>query len=412
MNPGNPTPARRRLQLVRGRGPADTRDREQLDRFLAAPDPLLIVSLQQEEQGLRRTQRRRWLAGGLAVLLGLAAGLPWAASRQSRHEEEGRRLIVQGRKLLSQSRFDEAASRFSAAVRLAPGLADGWAELGASQLHDYQSRLAEKAFQRALALEPGNPRALGGLGNLYLRRGENRKAEEVYLRGHLDKQLARLYLLEGRFHEAGVRLAPLLHASVEDEEVYRMAEAARSRYLEPSLQNLLEPEPTGLSPWADLGWRLSKQNRSAEAAAAFGQAIARFPQDVNALCGMGSALLALNRPREAQVYFERALKLNWDHFSSMNGLARALRSQGKTTAAIAVWRQMAELYPGFNDSTPGLAWAYYEMRDYRQAAVYFARLVKKNPEDPKVIDALNVAVQNIGLDTGLAGGAPEPQTSP
>ena len=128
---------------------------------------------------------------------------------------------------------------------------------------------------------------------------------------------------------------------------------------------------------------------------------------MNALSGLGSSLLAMNRTAEAKPYFERALSLNEDHIRSLDGLARCLKSEGRVGEAIAVWRQLAELYPGFNESTPGLAWTYYEIRDYRQAALYLARLVKKNPEDARVIDALSVAVQNLGL-TPPPPSAPSP----
>jgi tetratricopeptide (TPR) repeat protein len=175
-----------------------------------------------------------------------------------------------------------------------------------------------------------------------------------------------------------------------------MAEAARSRHLDPGLRSLLEPEPTGLSEWADLGWRLSRQERHEEAAGAFRKAVATVPRDVNALSGLGLSLLALNRTGEARGYFDQALGIDHDHALSLNGLARCLKEEGRTGEAIAVWQTMAQLYPGVNYGTPGLAWTYYELRDYSQAAVYFARLVRRYPYDVRAIDALNTAVQNIG----------------
>ena len=66
----------RRFHLLQGGGPQASREAEQLDRFLIAPDPLLIASLRREEQELRRRLRRRKLAWGLAVLLALAVVTP------------------------------------------------------------------------------------------------------------------------------------------------------------------------------------------------------------------------------------------------------------------------------------------------------------------------------------------------
>ena len=288
---------------------------------------------------------------------------------------------------------------FSRAARLAPDLADAWAELGVSQLRHDQSKSAEENFHRALALEPGNPRALHGLGTLHLRRGNGSRAEEFYLRGGLNKQLAGLYLLQGRFHEAQVRLAPLLHDFPEDEELYRMAEAARSRHLTPELQSLLDPEPTGLSQQTDKGWHLvyGKKKSYSAAIRAFNKALRLHPKDVSALSGLGTSFLGLDRTAEAKTYFERALQLDSDNLHSLDGLARCLRKQGHTDEAILVWKRMARLFPTAAESTPGLAWAYFEKGNYRQAAVYFVRLVKTNPNDPRVLDALNVAVQNMNV---------------
>ncbi|HEX9943902.1 MAG TPA: tetratricopeptide repeat protein [Thermoanaerobaculia bacterium] len=411
MNQSNPAAARRRFQLVPGDG-----EGEQLDRFLAGADPLLIASLQQEERDLRR----RRLGWSLAVLLGLATvglatALPFLwrsgllrpsgelAGRVSPDTEKARLLIGQGSQLISEDRYGEALASFSLAARLAPGLPDAWIALGNCQMRNYQSDLAERAFLQALALEPASTGALRSLGNLYLRRGEERKAEDTWRRGgpdqqrgELDQQLARLYLLQGRFREAEVRLEPLLDGSPQDELLDRMTQAARSRRLDSGLRSFLEPEPAGLSSWADLGWRLFMEERYDEASAAFARALAEVPYDVNALSGLGWSLLSMHRVGEAKLYFERALRLDNDHARSLNGLAHCLKSEGRIAEAIAVWQGMARLYPGVNYGTPGLAWTYYELRDYRQAALHFARLVKRYPHDSRVVDALNVAVENLG----------------
>jgi protein O-GlcNAc transferase len=422
MKPGTPLTRNRPFQLVRGDGRLpEKKEVEQLDRFLTDTDPILIASLQTEEQALRfeeqklrleeRGLRRRKQGLGLALLVGLAAAFPllWAsgfpqstgklasgASSVASEREKALLLIEQGTELLSKDRYNEALADFTLATRIAPDFADAWTQLGNCLLKNYQSKLAEKAFLRAIALEPGNNQPFLGLGNLYLRLGEEGKAEKVWARGGLDKQLARLYLLQGKFPEAEAHLAALLPDAPDDEMLNRMAQAAKAKHLEPGLRSLLEPEPTGMSSWADLGWRLVKREQYDEAAAAFGKALAEVPHDVNALSGMGGALLALDRTHEAKIYFERALDLDGDHVRSMNGLARCLKNEGRIGDAIALWRGMSQLYPGVNYGTPDLAWTYYELGDYSQAALYFAQLVRRYPYDSRVIDALNVAVENIG----------------
>lgn len=410
MSADDVTPAKRRFQLLRGFGPQAKKEAEQLDRFLVATDPSLLASLQKEDRGVRR-QGLRW---GLAALLTLTAAVPafWLAgllypekglarlahraAPDMEGAEEVRVLIEESRRQLAEGRYTEALENATLATQSAPGFAEAWILLGDCQMKSYQSALSEEAFRKALALEPGSSKALLGLGTLYLRRGEQRKAEEVWLRGGLDGKLAGLYLLQGRFREAEVRLRPLIAEGTEEELLYRMAEAARSRRLDPGLRSLLEPEPTGLSEWADLGWRLARLERHEDAAEAFQKAVTLVPSDVNALSGLGLSLLALDRTGEARPYFDRALSLDHDHVLSLNGLAQCLKMEGRTDEAIAVWQTMAQLYPGVNYGTPGLAWTYYELQDYPQAAVYLARLVRRYPYDVRVIDALNIAVENIG----------------
>ena len=392
--------ARRRFTVVPGGGEA-----EKLDRFLDS-DSILIASLQQEEKSL---QRRRWHRTVFAVVLGLAILAPiffWGSvlmrplgrfAGVAPDMEKALLLTEEAWKLFAEDRTDEALANFSLATRLAPKLSDAWEGLGVCYTEQYQTELAEQAYLRALALDPHNVSAIDSLGNLYLRRGDERKAEDAWVRGGRERQLARLYLLQGNFAKAEARLASLLGGTEppDDEIFYRMAQAARSRHLDSGLRSLLEPEPTGRSSWADLGWRLAGEKRYREASTAFGKALSAVPSDVNALGGMGWALLHLRRPQEARAYFERALWLDDDHVLSLDGRARCLKAEGKVDEAIGVWQAMSQLYPGVNIGTPGLAWTYYETQDYGKAAVQFARLIKQRPYDSRLADALNVAVENI-----------------
>lgn len=392
--------ARRRFTVVPGGGEA-----ERLDRFLNT-DPVLIASLQTEERDL---QRRRWQRTALAVVLGLAIAAPlffWGsvlmrpmgrAASVAPDTEKAILLAEEAWKLFSEDRHEEALANFSLATRLAPNLSDAWEGMGVCYTERYQTELAEKAYLRALALDPHNVSAIDSLGNLYLRRGDERKAEDTWVRGGRERQLARLYLLQGSFAKAEARLASLLGGAQppDDEIFYRMAQAARSRQLDSGLRSLLEPEPTGRSSWADLGWRLAGEKRHNEASIAFSKALSEVPTDVNALGGMGWALLDMGRPQEARSYFQRALWLDDDHVLSLNGLAHCLKTEGKVGEAITVWQAMSQRYPGVNIGTPGLAWTYYEIQDYGQAAVHFARLIKRHPYDSRLADALSVAVENI-----------------
>jgi tetratricopeptide (TPR) repeat protein len=411
MKRNSPAIVRGRFQLFHGNG-----ESERLDRFLAEADPLCIAPPRAEKRrlGRRRLGRDRRIWAGV-LFLSLASLAPLSPAKPGRQafpqREKALALVSQGQRLTAEDRDAEALGDFSLAVQLAPNLADAWEALAASQSRGFQSTQAERAYQRALSLEPDHPGALHGLGNLYLRRGEEEKAERIWLRGGLDQQLARLYLLQGRFHQAEVHLAKLSTDGPANELVNRMARAARARRLDPALRSFLEPEPTGLSPWSESGWRLLQQKRYEEAASSFARALADFPHDVNALSGMGSVLLAQERPAAARSYFEQALDRRGDHLRSLNGLASCLRSEGRTGEAIAVWQQAAELYPGVNDATPGLAWTYFGLQDYRRAAYYLAPLARKHPHDSRVLAALDVSREKLEAVRSSRSQSPAPRAS-
>ncbi|HET9212705.1 MAG TPA: tetratricopeptide repeat protein [Thermoanaerobaculia bacterium] len=386
-----------RFQLFRGNGEA-----ERLDRFLAAADPLSLAA----PKPPKRKPRDGKPVWGLVLFLGVASlvsvlwELPSRLSEEPHgkaalaHRKQARLLVERGRELLTEDRDDEALDNFSLAVELAPDNAEAWSELAGCQLRAYQSVQAERGYQRALSLEPDNPAALLGLGNLYLREGKERQAEQAWLRGGVDQQLARLYLLQGKFSQAEAHLVKLRKDG--DSLVARMAGAARDRRLAPSLRSFLEPEPTGLSAWAESGWRLYREKHYEEAASSFRKALAGAPHDVNALSGMGSVLLRQGRPTEGRSYFEQALSLHGDHLKSLNGWGSCLQSEGKVAEAIAVWRRAADLYPGVSEASQGLAFTYLNLQDYRQAAFYLAPLAQKYPHNTQVLQALDVAVRKTG----------------
>jgi Flp pilus assembly protein TadD len=398
MNRSNQSVTKHRFQLFRGNGEA-----ERLDRFLAAADPLSVTAPKPETRK-GRSGRQVW---SFVLVLGLVAPLLWflwqswprlpaEPSGKIPQREQARRLVAQGQELVAEGRNDEALEIFSFAVQLAPDDAEAWSVLAGRQSWAYQSTQAERAYQRALSLKPDNAQALRGLGNLYLRRQDERKAEQAWLRGGNDQQLARLYLLQGKLSQAEAHLVKLAETGDGDHLVDRMARAIRARRLDPALRSYLEPEPAGLSAWAESGWRLYHQKLYGEAASSFQKALAGAPHDVNALSGMGSVLLKLGRPAEGRSYFEQALSLRGDHMRSLNGQASCLQREGKTGEAIAVWRKVEELYPGISDASQGLAFTYLNLQDYRRAASYLVPLARKYPHNSRVLAALDVAMRKMG----------------
>jgi len=56
---------------------------------------------------------------------------------------------------------------------------------------------------------------------------------------------------------------------------------------------------------------------------------------------------------EAKVQFEKAISLDKDQAGAMNGLALALKAQGKADEAIKTWEDMLKQFPGVNAGPMG-----------------------------------------------------------
>lgn len=388
----------------RGKGGKPSEE-SRLDGLLSRPDPLLTASLQEQEGDLRR---RRWL-WRVPVLLFLVLALAFTSSTwdspalfgagQPAASESARAdalvFVEQAQRLATENQWDKAHTLYRWAVKIAPDLPEAWAGLARERYNRYQIDEAQRAARRCLALDPGNRDALRTLGRIHFGLGETRKTEELWAKPGLEKELAELYLLQGRFDEAKRLLPPLLREAPDDERLRELEAAAGSRSLSPSLEARLQIRPTSRSRWTALGWQQHSARRYDEATAAFEHALAEDPRDAIALNGMGHTLLELRRGHEARVYFERSLEVLPGDPVALNGLGSALKLEGKVDEAIRVWEEMSRLYPGPHRGTQGLAWTYYERGDYRRAARYLAMLVKRYPNDERILQALDVSVRKI-----------------
>lgn len=372
---------------------------------LLSPDPLLTASLQEQEGNLRR---RRWL-WRVPVFLLLVLALFFTSSTwdspalfgsEDQASSESARadalvFVEQAQRLAYENQWDKADALFRWAVTLAPDLPEVWVGLATERYNRYQIDDAERAARRCLALDPENLDALWLLGRIHLSLGETRKAEELWAKPGLERDLAKLYLLQGRFDEAKRLLTPLQRAAPEDEELRSLTAAAGSRSLEPGLRARLKVPPASRSRWTALGWRLHTAMRYEEGISAFERALAEAPGDTAALNGMGHTLLELRRAREARTYFDRSLRVAPDNAVALSGLGGSYKAEGRVDEAIEVWETMCRLYPGPHRGKKGLAWIYYERGDYRRAAKYLAELVERYPDDPKIVQALNISIQKL-----------------
>jgi tetratricopeptide (TPR) repeat protein len=392
-----------------GGGKREETEKGHLDRLLA--DPGLIQSLRQEE-----SRRRLWLFAVAALALGLflGGGAVWwlregtpeerqdgAMDKQGvqSSEEVARILTANGLALAKAKEIQKAWAYLRLATELSPTLVDAWDALAVAYFYGGQMDEAERAFQRCTEIDPNYQRGYHGRGDVYFYTGDNRKAEEYWLKGEALRGVARLRLLEGRFAEAAPIVQDLERKTPGQWFVRLMAEAVRTGRLTPEMRLQLGPGFVGSrSPETAQGWRLFFSRRYNEAAAAFGRALAQRPGDGSALLGRGWCRLKTGKPREAQADFAGVLETWPSNYSALNGLGWSLKVQGRADGATASWKQVLRLRPESPEtpeSLKGLGMIAFERGDAEQASRYLTQSFLQNPYDPETKTFLEDALKKL-----------------
>jgi Flp pilus assembly protein TadD len=392
-----------------------------LQSVLTDSDRLLTQSLREDERRrrVRRIVNVTLLVGGIvmgtAVVAVLAGWLtlftppPDAADSASAKRkplsedariEKAEELSGQGWKLWQERKLDEASARFERAVKLDPDNANAWNGLGWARFNSGNSEAAVEAFEKCVELEPDHPAALNGLGQLYLSWGTLEKAEKYLTKASKSAPaawfgLARLYLLTGKYDEAQKWIDKALSQQPGDESLLKMQAAAKEGKLPDDLRKLIEPvgkpDTSAAGKAASAGWQQFNQGKMRLAERNFRRALAKDPENLPAMNGLGFVLVNSGKAASAKTYFEKYLKLEPNAPGPMNGLARCLKEEGKVDEAIALWEKMYKLHPGPNAAAVGLAQTYVERGEHAKAIPYFEVLVKAQPENTEFKQALEAA---------------------
>jgi Flp pilus assembly protein TadD len=176
-----------------------------------------------------------------------------ASSAPSRAERAAGE-VNRGNELYALGRFDDAATRYRAALELDPEQVVAWSNLAAIEAQQGNCSEAESSLRRAIAIRPDHAEAWSNLGNV------------LRLLGRMDDAVS-------AYREA-VRL-----------------------------------DPGHARAWYNLGTTLTDQQRHAEAIPCYEAALRLQPDYVEAHENLGISLTMLKRPREALACYEETLRL-------------------------------------------------------------------------------------------------------
>jgi tetratricopeptide (TPR) repeat protein len=181
---------------------------------------------------------------------------------------------------------------------------------------------AQVAYEAAMAIQPGNPQAVAGLGTCYLKNHQVKKAGEL-LAGHLrdspGNTAARLVLAR-----ALVRQAQFQEAAIE-------------------LRRVLEIDPDNLLAHYNLGF-IAYRSRDYDAALVhLRRTLELRPDHPEAHYTLGLTYMALERYDDAVASLERAIAIDPKHVGSHFNLASAAARAGRADLAIREQKIYAEI---------------------------------------------------------------------
>lgn len=347
-------------------------------------------------------------------------------------------LLAEAVKATAQGNPEAALPLAQKAVTLAPGAPEPYYQLGLVYRALARDNEAEQAFSRAARLGPSEPRYHYALGLAYRQTGKENLALAEFL------QVLRLKPEDPAAHyQAGELLAD----QGDPEEAARHWEAAlqSSPDFTPALKALgqyhygQDRVDEALALWekaaaqdaydADLWWLLAnglaERNRGddwADAVWAFQRFRnvaspstdpARLQQADRVLAGnadraarrfVARGIQAEQDPKQAAIYFNRALDLRPDFAEAYYNLGLSLQRSGRYAEAAAAYEQAATLAPGQAAVHANLGTAYLAMKRPFQAEKELRRALELAPHDKAI--RLNLAIalwQEGSVADGRAG---------
>jgi cytochrome c-type biogenesis protein CcmH len=269
----------------------------------------------------------------------------------------------------------KAAEAFGRAVALDGGDAELQAAFAEAQILAAEGVVTPKArsaLERALALEPGNPRARFYQGLALLQRGERSQALELWagLIGDTPADAPYLAVLRARAtalaEELGRDAAEVLPepapAAMADargpgSEPMDAAQEGASEEQAEQIRGMVEGLAARLAEQPDdaQGWRMLARSygvlgERAKAAEAARRAASLLPEDPGAQIAYAEALLALESqdvPLSATAVdqLERVVALDADNAEALFWLGRAAAERGEAAQAAAYWRKILAQLP-------------------------------------------------------------------
>lgn len=270
---------------------------------------------------------------------------------------------------LARKHGDKARALLTRALELKPDSAVAWSGMGRLEFNEGRYTEAERAFKKALELDPYNWRAQIDLADLSLTHlGRPEQAAEAY------RSAIRLQQRHG-----GARYG--LGASLMALGDYKAASDAFAEAERLSPGNTLAR--IGLAQ-AKLG-----AGEPLEAAAIFDELLTKLPHLYPAALGKADALLARGKYQEAVAAYRQALPLTRDPSPIWLQIGKIEQGQGHTREATSAYQSAIETQPKSVQAYNNLAWMHAERKQRLDESLGWAKKATEiAPGSAAVFDTL------------------------
>jgi tetratricopeptide (TPR) repeat protein len=266
-------------------------------------------------------------------------------------------------------------------------------------VHDLAEGLSEALFNMASLLSQENA---ADMALIY-----------AHLALHADPgmEVARVLIAEILQRQDRPREAIAAYETLRDSEAFgflaavniasELHELGRTDEAETRLRDLGERYPGRYDPYLRIGNMLRSEERFAEAADAYDEAVARLgepePRHWTLFYFRGIALERSDQWSRAEGDFLRALELQPEQPYVMNYLAYSwVEQKMNLDRAQEMLRDAVRQEPDDGYIVDSLGWVYYRLGKYEDAVSYLERAVELRPQDPIINDHLGDAYWRVG----------------
>jgi tetratricopeptide (TPR) repeat protein len=268
----------------------------------------------------------------------------------------------QGIILHDKGKLANAERAYKKAIKINPNFVEAHSNLGSVLLDQGRLKEASNAYLKALKLAPNHPMLLNNVGNVLQLQGENEKALSWF-----DKAIKQ----DPDNVDAYRNLGNALRALDRNEEAF----AAYKRAVE------INPELA--DTYYNLGLILLELDELDEAINCFNQALRINPADKSAYLGLGSARSAQGNLDQAVAAYQKAIAIDPANEKAYLGLGNARSAQGNLDQAVVAYQKAIAIDPVNTEFYRKLGDAFSDHGEIAEAVSTYRKALEINPEYAK-----------------------------